>query len=328
MLSRVADSILWMSRYIERAENVARFIDVNQKLTLGFQRGLQTQWEPLIHTTGDEELFQELYGDYTQENVVKFLTFEDRNPNSIFSCLKFARENARCVRENLSIAIWEAINKFYLIVKEFPRDHIVLQHPHRLLDVVKQQSQLIVGAAETTLSHGDAWNYSRLGRFIERGDKTSRILDVKYYILLPTVHEVGGSLDIIQWSALLNSTSGLQMYRRKWGRIHPKKVVEFLVLDRYFPRSMHYCLIHADESLRTLSGAQPYAFSNPAEQLLGRMKTSMDYLSVDDIINQGLHEYIDTYQRQLNDLGKTIDDVIFNSHQSQQSSEMQYQRQG
>ena len=314
MLSRVADSILWMSRYIERAENVARFIDVNQKLTLGFQRGLRTQWEPLIHTTGDEKQFKELYGnEYTQENVVNYLTFEDRNPNSISSCLKFARENARCVRENLSNAIWEAINKFYLIVKEFPRDAMVLQHPHRLLDVVKQQSQLIVGAAETTLSHGDAWNFSRLGRCIERGDKTSRILDVKYYILLPTVQDVGGNVDIIQWSALLNSTSGLQMYRRQYGRIHPQKVVEFLVLDRLFPRSMHYCLIHADEALRALSGSQPYAYANPAEQLLGRMKTNMDYLSVDDIVNRGLHEFIDTYQRQLNDLGKLINDVVCNS---------------
>ncbi len=322
MLSRVADSILWMSRYIERAENVARFIDVNQKLTLGFQKGLQTQWEPLIHTTGDEELFSQLCGEFTQENVVNFLIFEDRNPNSIVSCLKFARENARCVRENLSIAIWEAINKFYLIVKEFPRDPIVLQHPHRLLDVVKQQSQLIVGAAETTLSHGDAWNYARLGRFIERGDKTSRILDVKYYILLPTVHDVGGTLDIIQWSALLNSTSGLQMYRRQHGRIRPKKVVEFLVLDRQFPRSMHYCLIHANEALRELSGSQPYAYSNQAERLLGRMKTNMDYLSVNDIVNQGLHEFIDNYQRQLNDLGVLINDVIFTTVQQ---SQMQYQ---
>ena len=325
MLSRVADSILWMSRYIERAENVARFIDVNQKLTLGFQRGLHTQWEPLIHTTGDEELFAELYGDYTQENVVNFLTFEDRNPNSIVSCLKFARENARCVRENLSIPIWEAINKFYLIVKEFPRDPIVLQHPHRLLDVVKQQSQLIVGAGETTLSHGDAWNFSRLGRMIERGDKTSRILDVKYYILLPKVQDVGGNLDVIQWSALLNSTSGLQMYRRQFGRIHPKKVVEFLVLDRQFPRSLHYCLIHADEALRALSGSQSYGYSNAAEQLLGRMKTNMDYLSVDDVVNRGLHEYIDVYQCQLIELSKTIHDVFFNTSQLPRQYQHQYQ---
>ncbi len=327
MLSRVADSIFWMSRYIERADNVARFIDVNQKLTLGFQRTMNTQWEPLILTTGDNDLFKKLYGEkYTQENVVQFLTLDSRNPNSIISCLDAARENARCIRDNLSMAIWQALNKFYLMIHAYPRDSYTYANPQKLLDIVKDRSQLIEGAAELTLSHGEAYNISRLGRLIERADKTSRILDVKYYILLPRVQDVGGNLDIVQWAALLNSTSALQMYRRAHGRIEPKKVVSFLVLDRFFPRAMHYCLVHADIALRFLSGAPPYVFSNPAEQLLGRMKTNMDYISVDDIVNNGLHEYIDSFQCQLNELGVNIHDAFFGNttRQSMHQSQSQY----
>lgn len=329
MLSRVADSILWMSRYIERADNVARFIDVNQKLTLGFQSGINPQWEPLVLTTGDQEKFEELYGeDYSQENVVKFLTLDSNNPNSIISCLKWARENARCIRDNLSIPIWEAINKFYLLVRSFPNHSSTFANPQPLLDIVKDQSQLFEGASQLTMSHGEAWNINQLGRLIERADKTSRILDVKYYILLPRVADVGSSLDLVQWTALLNSTSALQMYRRAHGRIDPKKIVEFLVLDRFFPRSMHYCLINADTALRFLSGAPPYAFSNPAEQLLGRMKTNMDYLSHDDIVNQGLHEFIDGLQGQLNELGIEIQEAFFcNSSTQIQSQNQQFQYQ-
>lgn len=311
MLSRVADAIFWMNRYIERAENVARFIDVNQRLTLGFYRGFDSHWEPLIHATGDEKKFQELYDDYTHDNVVQFLTLDKNNPNSIVSCLDMARENARRVRDNLSIAIWQAINKFYLAVRDFPLSTGTLESPHALLDIVKQQSQLIVGASETTLSHGDAWNIARLGRLIERADKTSRILDVKYYILLPSVTEVGGNLDVVQWSALLNSTSALQMYRRRYGRIDPKSVVNFLVLDREFPRAMHHCLIQADVSLRSISGSGPTVFANRAEQLLGQMTSQMNYTSVDDIVNQGLHEFIDGFQIQLNELGNEIHNAFF-----------------
>ncbi len=324
MLSRVADAIFWMNRYIERAENVARFLDVNQNLSLGFHGGYQTQWEPLIRTTGDLEKFTELYDEeYSQHNVVRFLTFDENNPNSIVSCLKLARENARRVRDNLSVAMWEAINKCYLRVKEFSRKSSTIDNVQELLDLVKEQSQLIVGACETTLSHSDAWNISRLGRFIERADKTSRIVDVKYYILLPRITDVGGNLDVVQWAALLNSASGLQMYRRKYGRIDPDRVVEFLLLDREFPRSMHFCLIHAEIALRSMTGSQPTAYSNRAEQLLGQIKSRLNYASVRDIINGGLHEFVDSFQLQLNELGEEIHAAFYGEKTAKQSQTQQ-----
>lgn len=326
MLSRVADSIFWMNRYVERAENVARFIDVNQHLSLGFYRGFETQWEPLIHATGDKEPFLKHYDNYDENNVLEFLIFDKRNPNSIVSCLKAARENARSVRECLSLAMWEAINKCYLRVKEFQRNHESVDALHALLDLVKEQSQQFEGACQTTLSHGDAWNVSRLGRLIERADKTSRILDVKYYILLPSIEDVGSSLDIVQWTALLNSTSGLQMYRRKHGPIHPKKVVAFLILDRQFPRSMHFCLMRADDALRSIFGSGPTFYSNEAERLLGQMKSNMDYTTLDNIVQQGVHEFVDGFQIQLNQLGNEIHAAFFGGNgQKSQQSQFMYQ---
>ena len=322
MLSRVADAIFWMNRYIERAENVARFIDVNQRLTLGFFRGFETHWEPLIHSTGDDKLYHKLYDSYDHNNVIRFLTFDKENPNSILSCLNMARENARRVRDNLSLAIWEAINRFYLRVNEVRDSQMIIENPHQFLDLVKEQSQLIIGASETTLSHGDAWNIARLGRLIERADKTSRILDVKYYILLPSAGDVGGNLDVVQWTALLNSTSALQMYRRRHGRIDPKKVVEFLVLDREFPRSLHFCLNRADIALHRISGSDPSAYCNRAEQLMGLMKSRMDFTSVDDVVNQGLHEYIDAFQIQLNEIGAEIHAAFSGNHSQQQYQAM------
>ncbi|WP_013628022.1 alpha-E domain-containing protein [Rubinisphaera brasiliensis] len=310
MLSRVADAVFWMSRYIERAENVARFIDVNQNLNLGFYQGYELQWEPLVQATGDTERFHELYGESTSRNVVQFLLFDKRNPNSILSCLCLARENARRVRDSLSLAIWEAINKFYLRFLSYRTDSTIVDNPCELLDFVREQSQLVVGATETTLSHSDAWNVSRLGRMIERADKTSRILDVKYFILLPSLEDVGGQLDVVQWTALLNSTSGLQMYRRKYGRIDPQSIVEFLVLDRDFPRSMHFCLNRADEALRSISGSPATLFTNPAELHLGRMKSRMDYLTLQDVFESGLHQFVDDFQTQLNQLGEEISSVF------------------
>ncbi len=178
MLRRVADSVFWTSRYIERAENVARFIDANQSITLGGS----PQWSPLVYASGDDDLYHEHYGrEYTAEGVLGFLLFDERNPNSILSCLMKARENARSIREILSVPIWEAINRFYLRVRDARQSaDIMLQNPAFLLDRIRQASHEVIGVMEATMSHDEAWHFSRLGRLLERADKTSRILDVNY----------------------------------------------------------------------------------------------------------------------------------------------------
>lgn len=312
MLSRVAESIYWMSRYIERAENVARFIDVNHNLTLSFQGDFTPQWAPLIFTTGDETLFEELYDtdSYDQRHVFQFLTFDNRNPNSILSCLTNARENARCVRENLTTAMWEEINKFYLQVRGAAARPVLAQ-PFDFLNDVRRSSHLIWGVTDSTMSQGEGWHFSRMGRFLERADKTSRILDVKYFILLPNPKDVGTPMDAVQWGALLESNSALQMYRKFHGRIIPKSVADFLILDRLFPRSMHHCIIRVEESLHAVTGTGEGGFSNPAEKLVGRLKAELDYTHIDDVIAKGMHQFIDGFQVQLNQVGNAIHESFF-----------------
>jgi uncharacterized alpha-E superfamily protein len=325
MLSRVADSVYWVSRYIERAENVARFIDVNYNLTVGEGDALGNQWAPLVYTTGDQAVFSERYGTPTRANVLRFLSFDEDNPNSIMSCVTGARENARTIREVMSAVVWEQLNQFYLMVRSAAQQSPTLDEPQEFCDRVRLASHLFVGATDATMSHGEAWHFSRVGRLIERADKTSRIVDVQYYILLPNKRDVGTALDVVRWSALLKSASALAMYRRQHGKIVPKSVADFLILDRHFPRAVHFCLTKAQESLRNITGSDVGTFRNLAEQRMGRLCSNMDYTSIEDIIQMGLHEYVDDFQSQLNLVGNAIRDDFFTSHrfkQTQHSAEL------
>jgi uncharacterized alpha-E superfamily protein len=212
MLSRVATSIYWMSRYLERAENVARFVDVNLNLTLDMPEEFGEQWGPLVNITGDLELFTKRYRAPTRENVLHFLTFDRENPNSILSCVRHARENARSVREIISSEMWEQANRFYLLVKDAAKNKSVFENPNEFYSAVKLASHLFDGITDATMSHGEAWHFLQVGELLERADKTSRILDVKYFILLPDAQAVGTTIDNIQWAALLKSASALEMY--------------------------------------------------------------------------------------------------------------------
>lgn len=314
MLSRVADSVYWLSRYIERAENVARFIDVNYNLTLGEAESLAHQWHPLVLTTGDEEVFAERYDFATRENVLTFLAFDEKNPNSIAGCVARARENARRIREIIPSVVWEQLNKFYYMVRSASQFNATLEQPQEFCERVRLASHLLVGAADATMAHGEAWHFSRLGRLIERADKTSRIVDVQYYLLLTGAEDVGSPLDVVRWTALLNSASALEMYRRQHGKIAPEKVADFLLLDTHFPRSVHFCLMKAQESLLQITGTIDGTFRYRSEQLVGRLRSTMDYTSIRDVIRRGMHEYIDSLQTQLNFLGDAIAEDFFKPH--------------
>lgn len=299
MLSRVADSIYWMNRYMERTESIARFIDVNLNLLLDLPPGTYEQWEPLVRTTADLPRFQEHYGEASKQSVIEFLTFDPDNPNSILRCLHAARENARSVREAMSSEMWEQINKFYLMVKAASFRGLETGNPESFFGRVKLESHLFAGINDATMSHGEPWHFGRLGRQIERADQTSRLLDVKYFILLPAVADVGTPFDNLQWSALLKSASALEMFRKRYGRISPDQVAEFLILDRAFPRSIHHCLMKAEESLRAISGSPVGTYQNAAEQLLGRLCSRLNYAGIEEIIAFGLHEFLDDIQGQL-----------------------------
>ncbi len=318
MLSRVADSVYWMSRYIERAENLARFLDVTFQLMLDLPSDAPQQWQPLVSTSGDHELFAERYGPATRDSVVQFLTFDPDYPNSILRCVQAARENARSIRETISSEMWENLNDFYQLVMDAALNRNMATEPQQFYHEVRQAGHLFEGITDGTMSHNEGWHFARLGRLIERADKTSRILDVKYFLLLPKIEDVGTPIDDLQWSAVLRSVSGLEMFRKRHHGITPERVVGFLVLDRLFPRAIMYCINAADESLHAISGSPPGTFWNSAEKRMGQLRSELAYAHVRDIMGRGLHEFLDSLQIRLNDIGEAIADTFIAIEPEQQ----------
>jgi uncharacterized alpha-E superfamily protein len=311
MLSRVANSIYWLNRAIERAENVARFVDVNLHLILDLPNQTMAQWEPLVAVTGDFALFQERYGLPTQEQVIQFLTFDKHYPNSIISCLDLARRNARSVREIISSEMWQEVNSFYLMVQQAAERGQEVDSNQFFQDV-KLASHRFAGVMDATMSHNEAWHFGQMGRLLERADKITRIMDVKYYVLLPSVQDVGTTLDEIQWMALLKSASAYEMYR-KWGRhlITPRQVAEFLLLNREFPRSVQFCLRQIQHSLYRITGTEFDQWHTEVERSLGRLCAELEYITIDEIIQQGLHEFLDHLQFEFNQLDNAIFRTFF-----------------
>lgn len=312
MLSRVANSIYWMCRYIERAENVARFIGVNLNLLLDMPSEQGKHWEPIIMTTGDQELFEKRYPDYGQEAVIRFLTFDREYPNAILTCLAAARENARSIREIISSEMWEHLNNFYLELADTHSSEFALKDPHRFFRIIQMRSHLFTGLMDSTMSHGEAWNFARIGMMIERADKMSRILDVKYFMLLPQAEMVNTPFDNIQWTAVLKSASAFEMFRKQHHRITPRSVADFLIFDSQFPRSIRHCVSKSMVCLHRISGSAPGAAHNAAEKRLGRLEADLEYADIDEVIDQGMHEYLDGLQTRLNQVDTAIGTTFFN----------------
>ncbi|WP_460512784.1 alpha-E domain-containing protein [Cyclobacterium sediminis] len=312
MLSRVANSIYWLGRYMERAENYARFINVNFNLMLDSPPDLKEQWEPLIMATGDHEQYKSRNQTFDMQEVIYFLAFDQNNPNSIISSVSNARENARMIRENLTKETWEKLNETYHFVNKAANGKIwKKEDPRNFFEDVKSQILLSYGLADNTVARTEGWHFRQLGQYLERADKTSRILDVKYHILLPSAEEVGSPLDFLHWMALLKSVTAFNTYRRLYGNISPSGVVEFLVLNKYFPRSVFFCLKEAETCLYKISNSSGEGYSNSAEKAMGELRSKLEFDDVNDIISSGLHEYIEHLQIKINNISNKINDNYF-----------------
>ncbi len=312
MLSRVADSVFWINRYMERVENYARFISVNFNLALDLPPQVEEQWEPLIVATADDDVFKKYYDVPTRENVIDFLTFDTRNPNSILSNLYNIRENARTIRETITREMWEHINQLYHDVNAAAEvKSRTLSRIQDFLNEIKMGSQLFFGIVDASLTRGEIWHFGTMGRYIERADKTARIVDVKYFILLPDIKEVGSPLDMMQWTAVLKSASAYNMYRQQYTEITPALITEFLLLDRYFPRSVLHCLRMAEGSLRAVSGTPLGSFSNMAEKKIGQLRSDLEFMDVKDIMDRGMHEFLDEIQIRCNEISAEIHEAFF-----------------
>ncbi len=312
MLSRVANLTYWMARYLERAENTARIVDVNAQLVIDLQSRQAADdpksWEPLVYVTGDEDKFFELYGETVHERaVIEFMLFDRRNPSSFMSCIAMARENARCIRDQLSNEVWETLNTFYLRLKSDDYTRYAQIGSVEYLARLKAQIQLFFGVAESMLPRTQGWWFYELGRHLERADNTSRILDVKYYMLLPNLHAVGSALDMIQWASVLRSCSAFEAFRRsRRGQLSLGRVLDYLVRDGDFPRSILYAVLQTEDALAQIVANAPHLARNEASRLAGGLRTHLQETVINNIIKTGLHEYLDDLQERIAEIHAAV----------------------
>ena len=316
MLSRVAHHIYWMNRYIERGENYARFMDVNFNLSLELHPDDTAQWKPLVVTTGDWPLYESLYNKVDKKKVIYFLGFDNQNPNSIYNCIINARENARAIRPEITKEVWEQINHLYYFVKEATeKKRWEKEDPRSYFVEIKKGCQLLYGIFDSTISKNEGWHFGKIGQLIERSDKTSRVLDVKYHMLLPDVVPVGSSFDLIQWSSLLKSVSAYDMYLKKYGKLTAHGISEFLIFDKDFPRSILNCLNGVDRSLQVISKNDEDNRSE-VEKQLGLLRSQLEYSDINDVFQFGMHEYLDNFQTKLNDVSVSLFETFFSIENS------------
>ena len=309
MLSRTADSLYWLSRYVERAENTARIIDAAARLAAMPQgyAGTTNEWESALAATGALGAFKELHGEATADKVIEFLAFSTANASSIRACLEVARHNARAVRTALTAEMWETINSAWLELKQFdPHD----LDPGRISDFlrfVKQTSLAFDGSAYRTMLRSEAYFFTRLGVYIERADATARMLDVKYHVLLPPGAPVGGSLDYFQWSSILRSVSALTSYHWVYREnLKPWLVADLMILNAQMPRSIASCYENLTRHLDLL--ARAHGRQGPSQRLARATFTRLANANIDEVFQSGLHEFLSEFIADNNKLGGLIAD--------------------
>ena len=314
MLSRTADNLYWLSRYMERADFLARIVQATQRLTslpVDYGQPRQgTEWESALASAGVEEGFLKTRAPMDEASVVEYLTFSVDNPSSIRNCIEYARANARSVRTALTIEMWEAINSAWFELKRFEqinigRSRFDREELTRFLDFVKKMSLDFDGCAYRTMLRNDAYWFSRLGVYIERADNTARILDVKYHVLLPESEAVGGSLDYFQWTAILRAVSAHTAYHWVYRQsIKPWLVADLLILKMEMPRSLIACydnIVYFLDALGRAYGVQG-ASQRHARNVMERLQTA----TTREIFQSGLHEFITTFVEDNSRLGETI----------------------
>lgn len=298
LLSRYAEAIYWMARYVERAENLARILDVNESFSRN-SAGSQS-WISILQLYADEEAFAQRYEAADAHSVIAFYVLDEQNPGSILSCVRAARENARTLRPLISTEMWTNLNIFYNRVRAYRSEDVAEERLARLCAQVKESCQTHTGITEGTFYRDEGWYFYEIGRSLERADQTTRMLDVKYLILLPSVHDVGSPLDVSQWNALLRSAAGYHAYRRIHpSGMRPEQVAEFLLFNLAFPRSVAACFERADRRLTQLRSRYRLRGGTEALEKLDELRTVLSETTIDQVIHSGLHEFIDGIQLSL-----------------------------
>ncbi len=305
MLSRTADHLYWMARYTERAENIARMLDVNYQMSLLPQGGdiMEQSWIATLSISDLMEVYQRKHDTVTPAKALAFMAFDRDNPSSIYSCLAAARENARAVRGTLTSEAWETLNSTWIDMRKAVTRYSLGAEIADFFEWVKYRSHLTRGVIQGTMLRDEAYHFTWLGTYLERADNTARILDVKYHLLLPRGEGAGGVVDYYQWSALLRSVSAFAIYRKVYrDLITPRRVAELLILTDDMPRSMHRCMSQVYMHLMAIANSQ----SAETERRAGEMHASLLFGRIDSILEMGLHEYLAEFLARVADLGERI----------------------
>jgi len=309
MLSRVADALYWMSRYVERAEDITRILTVNFHTLLDTKTEEDAQaWRPIIAITGDQDLFSRSYEECNGRNVSEFLLWHPENPNAVTTCITLARENARGVREQISSEMWEHLNRLYFLVRDIKRE-LSARGPYEFFDNIRHGSQAFQGITNETMTHGEAYEFIQIGKHLERADKTVRIIDVKYATVNLLREGPESSLQLI---AMLRSCSAFEAFRKiHLSQLSAARVAEFLLFNQQFPRAVAYCLQRALRSITLISDDAKHP-TRP-QRLLGKICSELDYTDINEVLGPNMHPYLEQLLIKLNQAGAEITRTYFNT---------------
>jgi uncharacterized alpha-E superfamily protein len=313
MLSRTANHLYWLARYIERAENMARILEVTANMAMVPNAAVSEAalWQPALEISGNADAYKTHFHEFKASSVIFFLALDEKNPSSIYSALFSARENARAVRVAMTSETWENINTLWLEFQQFQGKNLAEEGLRELCDWVQARSHLFRGVSAGTMLRDDAFEFLRLGTFIERADNTARLLDVKYHLLLPQEEEVGGGVDYYEWSAVLRSVSAFQAYQKLFNdTILPWRVAELLVLRRDMPRSLHACFAEIVSILENLTNGH----HKECKRIAGEINASLLFGRIDHIFQNGLHEFLTDFIERNHQLGLEIQNSFLNIH--------------
>ena len=305
LLGRTANGLYWMNRYIERAENMARLVDAGLRMALTRSESAADEWTSVVISAGAEDAFRAKHGEFTVATVSDFLLRDTGNPSSVVSSIETARNNARMVRTALTRDTWESINEAWMSLKRMLAGPVDAPDLPKVLDAIKRETSLIRGTFHGTMLRNEIFDFSQIGTFVERADNTARILDVKYYVLLPSISWVGSSLDNYQWESILRSVSAHRSYRWVYdAEYKPTNIADYLILNGRMPRSLAFCYRNIAASLRLLS--EEYGVRHASHDMVDGTLAKLKVGSIKDIFDTGLHEFLDGFVGDNNRLGDQV----------------------